>query len=109
MALTCCLPSYKPPRWPSGKASDLRAADLGQTRALPMDLFSRSNPTNELKLVLQWLPSQPLDVVGSVLGLFGLGQYTVTGRDSKFDLQLLSQCSSKYNCPVRYASMLLGR
>ena len=37
-------------------------------------------------------------------------QYTVTGWDRKFGLQLLSQCGSMYNClgTLRYTSMLLG-
>ena len=36
-------------------------------------------------------------------------QYTVTGRDRKFDLQLLSQCGSMHNCLNRSVSEIHQR
>ena len=38
------------PRWPSGRASASRAADMSSIPAFAVDLFSRSSHTSDLKL-----------------------------------------------------------
>ena len=47
-------------------------------------------------LVFQWLPCQAPGVVGSVLGLVCPAS-VYCGLESKFDMQILSQCGSSYN------------
>ena len=61
-----------PPRWPSGKASALWAADLVSIPAFAVDLFFKSSHTSDFeKLILQWLPCKVPGVKGSALGLVG--------------------------------------
>ena len=53
------------------------------------------------KLALQWLPCQVPGVIGSRWDWSARCQYTVTGRGREFNLQLLYQCGSTYNCLSR--------
>ena len=57
-----------PPVGPVVKASVTRAEDPGFEFRLRRD-FSASSHTNDLKLALQWLPSQAPGIVGSALRL----------------------------------------
>ena len=67
----CLFLGCLPPRWPSGKASASRAADLGSITTFAVDPFpGRVTPVTE-KLALQWLPCQAPGVIGSALGLTG--------------------------------------
>ena len=63
--------SHSPPRWPSGKASASRAADLGSIPALAVDLIpGRVTPVAKT-LELQRLPCLAFGSIGSALGLIG--------------------------------------
>ena len=53
------------------------------------------------KLALQWLPCQAPGIIGLALGLVGLVSAYCDWVSRKFDLQLLSQCGSAYNCLSR--------
>ena len=53
------------------------------------------------EMVLQWLPCEAPGVFGSRKDWLVRCQFTVTGRDSDFDLHLLSQCGSTYKCLSR--------
>ena len=65
--------SQRPPLWSSGKASALRAVHLGSIPAFPVDLLlGRVIPVTST-LVHLWLPCQAHGIIGSVLGLVGLG------------------------------------
>ena len=73
-----------PPRWPSDKC--VRHVH-----------FSGSSHTSDLK---NWhsngYHARRLALQGQRRDWSARYQYTVTGRDRKFDLQLLSQCGSRY-------------
>ena len=63
---------FAPPRWPSGKVSALRAADLGSIPDYRRGSFARSSHTSDFKIGTEWLPRQALGVqTGSALGLAG--------------------------------------
>ena len=44
------FPLRQPPRWPSGKESASREADLGSILAFVVGVFSRSSHTSDLKI-----------------------------------------------------------
>ena len=66
-----CLPSPRPPRWPSGKASSSRAEDPGFESRSRRDFFGGRVMPVTRKLAIQWLPCQAPGVTGSALGLVG--------------------------------------
>ena len=81
---------------PGGKVSASKAADPDSIPTFPLGhLPRRVIPLTNVGLTGGY-PARPSDVIGSALGLVDPCRYTVTGLDSKFDLQLLSQCGSTY-------------
>ena len=95
------LLSFRPPRWPSGKASASRTEDPGFESRLRRKFFGVES--------YQWLknwhssgyPARRLALLGQHWDWSARCQYTVTGWGRTFDLQLLSQCGSTYNCLSR--------
>ena len=83
------------------KASASRAEDPEFESRLRGD-FSGSSHTSDLK---NWhssgCPARRLALKGQRWDWLARCQYTVTGWDGKFDLQLLSQCGSTCNCLSR--------
>ena len=77
------------------KASALGVEDPGLESRLRRD-FSGSSHTSDLNIgtPVATLPGAWHYRVSAGTGRPGVCQYTVTGRGRKFDLQLLSQCSS---------------
>ena len=87
--------------WPSGKASTPRAADLG---SIPASVwrgpFSRSSHASDLKIdtPVAILPGAGLAFLGQRRDWLNRCQFTVTGWERKFDMQLLSRWGSTFNC-----------
>ena len=77
------------PHWRSGKASASRAVHLGSIPATTVGLFFRSSHTSDLKMetLVAALPGAWL----ALAGYFVQCQYTLTGWDGKFYLQVPSQ------------------
>ena len=71
----------------------------------PVFFFTQSKSYQRLK---NWYsssyPARRLVLEGQWWDLLGLCQYAVIGWDGKFDLQVLSQCGSTYNCLSRSVS-----
>ena len=85
---------------PVARAFAWRVVDLGSIPAFTIWIFLGQAMSVIEKLVLQWQPCQAPGVIGSVLGLVGLGEM------ESFDLLLLSQCSYTYNCLRRSVSKI---
>ena len=64
-------------------------------------IFPGWSHTSDLKIGTPVATLQAPDVKGSVLGLVGLVSVYCDWVRWKFDLQLLSQCGSTYNCLSR--------
>ena len=79
------------PQWASGQVSALKAADLGSIPVSPR-VFSRSSHTSDLTIrsSAAILPGTCSCWVSAGTSQPG-SHHTVTGRDSKADLKLLSQ------------------
>ena len=78
-----------------------------RTSLSPSFSFFRSSHTSGSKLVFQWLPCQASGVVGPEMGLAGPEKVFCDWVRYKFDVQLLSQCSSTYNCLKRSTPEIL--
>ena len=82
------------------KATLSRATDRGSIPAFSVGIF-----LGRVIQVLQWLHYQMADM-GQCWDLLAWCQYTMTGRDRKFDQQFLSQCGSMFIYLSRFVSQI---
>ena len=89
------------------KASVSKAAEPGSTPSFPVENSPGRVIPVTWNLVRHWLPSHAPGVIqGQCWDWSARCQYTVTGWDGKFGLQLLSQCGGTWNWAdpsLRYA------
>ena len=84
------------------KASASRAADLGLIPAFTLNRFpGQVIPVTKKNWSFSSYPVRHLSLQGQHWDWPTWCQYMVIGWDSKFDLQLLSQCGSSYKCLSR--------